>query len=102
MKNVEIEGVKYVPLADFGPIKIVALERGFIYVGHVDESDDKDIVIRGAVSLIRWGTTTHLGGLVNGPLENTKLGAPCDVTARWSQVNHRMEVSQDAWSKHCG
>lgn len=102
MRQIEVDGVKYAPISDFGPIKIVVLERGFIYVGHVDESDDTDIVIRNAVSLIRWGTTKHLGELANGPLESTKLGEPCDVTARWSHVVFRMEVSQDAWNTHCG
>jgi len=93
-----IDGVKYVP-AEGGEIKIVVLERGFIYVGRFRETE-QNIEIIGARSLIRWGTTGHLGSLIEGPSENTKLGDACHVKARVSQLIHTIEVNQDAWNKH--
>jgi len=100
-----VNGVRYVPEVASGPIKILVIECGFVYVGRVDDRDGCDemtISIYNARSLIRWGTSQHLGELVNGPLENTKLGASCTVRVRESKIIHVIEVNQDAWNKHCG
>jgi len=101
VKKIVVDGVKYVPVCECGPIKIVVIERGFVYVGRVEiDSESNDVTIRGARSLIRWGSSQHLGELVSGPLENTKLGAPCTVLVRERQVVHMIEVSSDGWNKH--
>jgi hypothetical protein len=96
--QVEIDGVVYVPI-NTGPIAIVVIERGFVYVGAV-ETTPEGAIIRNARSLIRWGSSQHLGELVNGPLENTKLGARCTVRVRQNQIIHVIEVNQDAWQRH--
>lgn len=100
MKEVTIDGQRYVLACESGPIKIVVLERGFVYVGRVNEEGDPVIVIHGARSIIRWGTSQHLGELVGGPRPETKLGAPCTVQCRISQVIHMIEVDQNGWEKH--
>jgi len=100
MKELIVDGKRYVPAEQHGPIKIVVLVRGFVYVGLCDDSDPLGLTVSGARSLIRWGTDEHLGQLTNGPLENTKLGAPCVVKARWKQILHTIEVNQDAWTQH--
>ncbi len=100
MKEVTIDGQLYVLACDSGPIKIVVLERGFVYIGRVNEERDPVITIHGARSIIRWGTSQHLGELVGGPLHKTKLGAPCTVQCRISQVIHMIEVNQNGWAKH--
>jgi len=102
VKEVSIDGQRYVLACDSGPIKIVVLDRGFVYVGRVNEEADPVIVIHGARSIIRWGTSQHLGELVNGPLPKTKLGAPCTVQCRLNQVIHIIEVSQNDWAKDIG
>ena len=104
MKELVIDGVRYRTVEDFGPIKIVVIERGFIYVGRVETdvaaASEDDVRIGDARSLIRWGSTQHLGELVNGPLANTKLGARCIVRVRRQQIIHMIEVNQDAWRQH--
>ena len=100
MREIVVDGVKYVPKEDFGPIKIVVLERGFHYIGRVESDIDDNVTIRGARSLIRWGTSEHLGQLVNGPLPNTQLGASCTVQVREDKIVHMIEVTQDGWIKH--
>ena len=99
MKRIVIDGVTFVEESVSGPIRIVVIERGFVYVGMVEEADGV-VSIYGARSLIRWGSSQHLGELVNGPLVNTKLGAPCTVRCRIQQVIHFIEVDQDGWRKH--
>jgi hypothetical protein len=102
VKEIVIDGVRHVPAEQAnGELKIVVLDHGFVYVGRF-ESDGSQIVIHGARSLIRWGTTAHLGELINGPLDNTKLGDRCTVRAMLEQVKHTIEVNQDAWNNHAG
>jgi hypothetical protein len=101
VKEIIVDGVRYVPACECGPIKIVVIERGFVYIGHVDENAETgDVTIRGARSLIRWGTSQHLGELVNGPIENTKLGASCTLLVRREKVVHMIEVNNAGWNKH--
>ena len=97
MSEITVDGRRYIPADESGEIKIIVLERGFVYVGHYAEDGDK-ATITDARSLILWGTSEHLGELVGGPKEKTKLGAVCTVTARLSQIIHTIEVSQDGWS----
>lgn len=101
MKEVMVDGEKYVRAVDCGEIKIVVFERGFVYVGRYHQDGD-EVAIFNARSVIRWGTTGHLGQLAHGPQVNTKLGECCTVRARASQVIHTIEVSQDDWNKHIG
>ena len=107
INSIVVDGVRYVPETSTGDIKILVMERGFVYVGRATQGPEPGtdvtlVTVRGARALIRWGTTEHLGQLVEGPLENTKLGASCIVRCLRSQVLHQIEVNQDAWSKHIG
>lgn len=100
MKRIVVDGIEYRPVEEFGDIKIVVIERGFVYVGRVTTDIGDDITISGARSLIRWGSSQHLGELVRGPLENTRLGAACTVQVRRNQIIHMIEVDQDGWKQH--
>ena len=101
-KEIVVDGVVYVPKEPpSGEIKIVVLERGFVYVGRYSEDGDK-VTITGARALIRWGTSKHIAELVNGPLPNTKMGDRCTLTARVSQVVYCVEVDNDKWTTHAG
>jgi hypothetical protein len=102
MKEIVIDGERFVRACDSGPIKIVVLERGFVYVGRVDEEGDPVVTIHAARCIVKWGTSRHLGQLVAGPLSDSKLGDPCTVQCRSSQIIHMIEVDQNAWSKHIG
>lgn len=53
-------------------MRIVVLDRGFVYVGNVEEFPSR-IVIRDASNIRIWGTTKGLGELVTGPTPNTKV-----------------------------
>lgn len=102
LNEVTVDGRRFVPAEECGEIKIVVLKRGFVYVGRHSEADGVTM-IRGARSIIRWGTTQHLGELAEGPLSNTKLGASCTVTANTTpQVLHAIEVNQERWNEHIG
>lgn len=94
--SVMIDGVEYVPKQSHGDIKIVVLDRGFVYVGRVTEKDDR-IEVSDAKNIIRWGTSKHIAELYRGPLENTRLGDSCSFIAYRHNVIHIINVDQDAW-----
>jgi hypothetical protein len=104
MAKIVLDGVTYVPEAEqviAGDIKICVLDNGFVYVGRTETCDDI-VKIHGARCIVRWGTKDHLGGLVYGPTENTKLGGVCDVSCIAARVSHYVEVSQDGWLDNAG
>ena len=74
--TIKIDNIEYVRADAVAPregdVKIVVLDRGFVYVGGV-KIDGDFVVITGAKNLRIWGTTKGLGELVNGPLSGTKL-----------------------------
>jgi hypothetical protein len=96
-----IDDVKYVR-ADAvantdGDIKIVVLDRGFVYVGRV--SDDGDyIIIKNAKNIRYWGTSKGLGELVNGPLSGTKLDNVGTVRAPSRALISMIDVEQAKWN----
>lgn len=97
---ISIDGVDYVrkgaETALQGDIKIVILDRGFIYVGAVKYEGDF-IVITNAKNLRYWGTTKGLGELVNGPLPNTKLDLTGTLRAPLRALIAVIDVNQDKW-----
>jgi hypothetical protein len=77
-------------------IKIVVLDRGFVYVGKVKLSKDF-VTIESASNIRYWGTTRGLGELVNGPLEKTKLDPVGKVLAPARALISLIDVNQAAW-----
>lgn len=96
MKEIIVDGVTYVPKETSGDMKICVLDRGFSYVGRVEIAGQM-VHIKNARCLIRWGTTSHLGELKNGPLPNTKLGSVCNVTVPVSSLIHMIDVLEEKW-----
>ena len=57
---------------NIGEKRIIAADRGWVFVGDCEDQEDGSVVIRNAKNIRRWGTTAGLGELCNGPKENTK------------------------------
>jgi len=66
---------------------IAVLDRGFVYVGQVEELPDR-IIITKAKNIRRWGTTKGLGELVNGPVSDTQLDEVGEVLVFKHAVMH--------------
>ena len=80
----------------FGDIKIVVLDRGFVYVGNVAESDDF-LYMTNAKNIRVWGTTKGLGELVNGALSGTKLDYVGSLKIPARALISIIDVKQSAW-----
>ena len=103
IKEVEINGVLYVPkdsvqLKEFtGDIKIVILQRGWIYIGRF-ERNGNDCKLHNAYNIRTWGTTKGLCELVNGATSSTKLDK-CEgiVEFDWLTVVHSITANPEKW-----
>lgn len=98
---IKIDEVEYVRKdaqdATKGDIKIVVLDRGFVYCGRV-EIDGDFVYIRNAKNIRVWGTTRGLGELVNGPTSSTKLDPVGVVAAPVRALISLIDVDQTKWS----
>ena len=102
-ETITIDDVKYIRADSIedtkkyeGDIKIVVLDRGFVYIGRVS-MDDQFVTINKAQNLRQWGTTKGLGELVNGPLPGTKLDPVGTVKAPMRALISLIYVEQSKW-----
>jgi hypothetical protein len=99
--TIRIDNIEYVRADSVappsGPIKIVVLDRGFVYVGHT-EIDGDFVKITRAKNIRIWGTSKGLGELVNGPLSGTKLDDVGAVQAPLRALISLIDVEQSKWN----
>ena len=79
-----------------GDIKIVVADRGFVYIGVVEESENF-VTLRNAKNIRVWGTSKGLGELVNGPLSYTKLDSVGTVKIPQRAIISLIDVEQSKW-----
>lgn len=107
INELELNGVKYIRKDSIkelkqeftGDIKIVILQRGWIYVGRF-ERNGNDCKLHNASCIRLWGTTKGLQELVNGVTSTTKLDK-CEglVEFDYLTVIHTINVNQEVWNK---
>jgi hypothetical protein len=104
INEVEINGIQYVrkdsvnvPKEFDGDIKIVVLQRGWVYIGRF-ERNGNDCQLHNAYCIRVWGTTKGLQELVNGATTSTKLDK-CEgiVEFDWLTVVHAITVNKSKW-----
>ena len=101
--EVEINGTIYVPKGSVvtkefdGDIKIVVLQRGWIYIGRFERIGN-DCKLHNAYNIRSWGTTKGLPELVNGATKDTKLDK-CEgiVEFDWLTIIHTITVNSKSW-----
>jgi hypothetical protein len=98
--TINIDGIEYirsdVANATDGDIKIVIIDRGFVYVGNVVLTDNF-VVITNAKNIRVWGTTKGIGELVSGPTSSTKLDSVGTIKAPQSVLISLIDVEQEKW-----
>lgn len=68
VEYIRADSVQPVPM---GPVRIVVADKGFVFVGNVEEHGDGSVTITNAQNIRRWGTSRGLGELINGPTQST-------------------------------
>ena len=77
IETLTINGVDYVRAdavpspVPLGPVRIVVADKGFVFVGNVEEHADATVTITNTQNIRRWGTKRGLGELVHGPTAAT-------------------------------
>lgn len=104
VQEIVIEGVTYIPKGTEqkvydGNIKIVVLQRGWVYIGKF-ERNENDCRLHNAYCIRTWGTTKGLCELVNGATSSTKLDK-CEgvVEFDWLTVVHTITVDKTKWNQ---
>ncbi len=82
------------------PIKIVILQRGWVFVGRFAQQGDK-CTLENASCIRQWGTTKGLGELVEGPTKNTVLDNAGTVRFHENGVICMIDVNEEKWSAKC-
>lgn len=103
INEIKVNGVDYirkdsVKQTEFtGDIKIVILQRGWIYIGRF-ERNGNDCKLHNASCIRVWGTTKGLAELVDGATSSTELDK-CNgvVEFDWLTVVHTITVNKDKW-----
>lgn len=99
-ETIKIDDVEYVRAdalkACDGDIKIVIADRGFVYVGAMEQCADF-LTLRKAKNIRVWGTTKGLGELFNGPTSTTKLDPVGTVKIPMRAVIGIIDVEQAKW-----
>ena len=76
-EKLTINGIDYVradsvrPTETIGPTQIIVADRGWVFVGTVEDHPDGSVTITNCRNIRRWGTTKGLGELQDGPTANT-------------------------------
>ena len=81
------------------PLKIVVLDRGFVFIGRITEIPEEGrTIIDDCLNIRKWGTTEGLGQLRNGPTTDTVLDKCGTVTI----PDHifMIDCDESKWSAH--
>ena len=102
MKEINVNGEVYVKKSDIEvkdtDIKIVVLQRGWIYVGYF-EKEGSDCILTNASCIRRWGTKKGLGELVKGVTSDTVLDKAGTVRFDYLTVVCTLDCEVEAWEK---
>jgi hypothetical protein len=73
-ETITINGIEYIQKSaapqNIGEKRIVAADRGWVFVGDCVDHEDGTVTIRNAQNIRNWGTTRGLGELAAGPVVN--------------------------------
>jgi hypothetical protein len=81
---------------DTRDVRIVILQRGWVFVGVYSEKGDQCFIDNG-FNIRLWGTSKGLGELVNGPLSTTKLDSVPQVQFNKLTVISTLKVNASKW-----
>ena len=82
------------------PVKIVILQRGWVFVGRFKKTGS-DCVLENAHCIRQWGTTKGIGELVSGPTSSTKLDNAGTVRFNELTIVALVDCEESGWKKHC-
>ena len=83
-----------------GDVKIVILQRGWVYIGRFKQNENMMCELNQASCIRVWGTTKGLAELKDGPTGTTKLDPSGKVTFHLLTTIAMIDCSEESWKKH--
>lgn len=81
-----------------GDVKIVVLQRGWVYIGRFSKDKEGICKLQNACCIRTWGTTMGLPELVNGATSSTILEKCAgEVEFDWLVVINTIQVNSSKW-----
>ncbi len=105
-RSISINGKEYVLASEFKTslskdVRIVILQRGWIYVGRYVKIDETEHILENAKCIRIWGTTKGLGQIVSGPIDGkTVLDDAGTVRFHPATVVATLDCEEKEWAKH--
>ena len=83
MSNIQVNGIEYAPIEQSGDIRIVILQRGWVFVGNFKKISDSECILTNAKNY-RYQKSGQGFGYVakHGPTSDCKLD-PCEMPVRF-------------------
>ena len=79
-------------------LRIVIGQRGWVWIGHMEEETEGNrVVLTDARCIRKWGTTKGLGELVDGPTAKTVLDPAGTVRLHALGIVATLDASEDGW-----
>lgn len=83
-----------------GDVKIVILQRGWVYVGRFKQNNETMMCeLNNAQNIRVWGTSKGLGELREGPLSSTKLDSAGRVVFHLLTTIAIIDCDEASWKK---
>ena len=96
-KIITVDGIEYAPIVKSGDIRIVILQRGWVYVGRFSQEGPNCKLENAAVVRI-WGTTNGLPEIaLNGPTSKTVLDPSPTVRFHELTVINTIDCEEGKW-----
>ena len=86
MSNITVNGVEYQPLNKSNDIRIVILQRGWVFVGRYSQVNENECILTDAKNYRYQGSKQGFGFVAkHGPSENCKLD-PSELPVRFNPL----------------
>lgn len=82
------------------PVRIVILQRGWVFVGRYTKLKNGERRLDNAQCIRVWGTTKGLGELVKGPTSSTHLDPSGTVRFHHLTEVGTLDAEEAGWAKH--
>ena len=86
MSNINVNGVEYAPVNKSEDIRIVILQRGWVFVGRYSQASENECVLTDAKNYRRQRSGKGFGYVAkNGPSSSCELD-PCELPVRFNPL----------------
>ena len=103
LDKITVNGIEYIAnnkVYSESSLKIVVADRGWVFIGYVEQTDDS-YVVSNAKNIRVWGTTSGLGEIAKGgPTAKTKLDDAGRVSIPKPAMILMIDANKVEWERY--